>query len=278
MAKKYVSWRRVSTKRQGNSGLGLEAQKEIIRFFIERDGGEWIADYEECYTGTDLSGCVELRKAIERAKAEDAVLIIAKSDRFRNTIEALQVYDEMGDGHIMFCDLPSTDKFTLTLFFALAEREALIVSIRTKQALDAKRARGEKTGGASDKWIESYNKKSNKEKHDEGMKKGKTKNARHLESRDVQAFIKVLRMVFPDATTGEPCDWDFKAINTKESNRIRILELMRDYKSLDPTLFVKWDLDCDDLLNRPLLIKLASYIVALRRSIMASENFKSKGY
>lgn len=85
--------------------------------------GELLADYCEVYTGTELSGCVELRKAIEHCKKEDAVLIIAKTDRFRNTIEALQIYEEMGDGHIMFCDLPHTDKFTLTLFFALAERE-----------------------------------------------------------------------------------------------------------------------------------------------------------
>lgn len=76
--KKFVSWRRVSTKRQGSSGLGLEAQKEIIRYFIEREGGEWVADFEECYTGTDLNGCTELKKAIALAKDNDAVLIIAK--------------------------------------------------------------------------------------------------------------------------------------------------------------------------------------------------------
>ena len=50
-----------------------------------------------------------------RAKQEGAILIIAKSDRFRNTIEALQVYEEMGDGNVMFCDLPHTDKFTLDI-------------------------------------------------------------------------------------------------------------------------------------------------------------------
>ena len=141
--KKYISWRRVSTLKQGRSGLGLEAQQEIIRYFIEREQGEIIADYTEVYTGKDLQGCKELRRAMAHAKDVGAVLVIAKSDRFRNTQEALQIYEEMGEGNIMFCDLPHTDKFTLTLFFALAEREALIVSIRTKQALAAKRARGE---------------------------------------------------------------------------------------------------------------------------------------
>ena len=143
MGKKYISWRRVSTLKQGRSGLGLEAQQEIIRYFVEREQGEIIADYTEVYTGKDLQGCKELRKAMSHAKEVGAVLVVAKSDRFRNTQEALQIYDDMGEGNIMFCDLPHTDKFTLTLFFALAEREALIVSIRTKQALAAKKASGE---------------------------------------------------------------------------------------------------------------------------------------
>ena len=143
--KKFISWRRVSTMKQGASGLGLAAQTEIIEHFVKAEKGELIADYHEVYTGKELSGCTELRKAMEQCKKEGATLIIAKTDRFRNTIEALQIYDEM-EGNIYFCDLPHTDKFTLTLFFALAEREALIVSIRTKAALAAKKAQGFKLG------------------------------------------------------------------------------------------------------------------------------------
>lgn len=133
--KKAISWRRVSTKEQGKSGLGLSAQKSIIEYFAEKENFELVADYSEVYTGTHLSGCAELRKAIEHCKRIGAVLIIAKTDRFRRTIEALQVYEEMGEGNIFFCDLPHTDKFTLTLFFSLAEREALITKIRTQSAL-----------------------------------------------------------------------------------------------------------------------------------------------
>lgn len=131
--------------KQNSSGLGLLAQTEIIEHFVKAEKGELIADYHEVYTGKELSGCTELRKAMEQCKKEGATLIIAKTDRFRNTIEALQIYDEM-EGNIYFCDLPHTDKFTLTLFFALAEREALIVSIRTKAALAAKKAQGFKLG------------------------------------------------------------------------------------------------------------------------------------
>lgn len=146
--KKFVSWRRVSTQKQGQSGLGLEAQKSIVDYFVQSENGELVADYVETHTGKDLEGCVELRKAMARAKKEGAVLVIAKTDRFRNTVEALQVYDTMGEGNIMFCDLPHTDKFTLTIFFALAEREALLVSIRTKAALKEAKNRGTRLGNS----------------------------------------------------------------------------------------------------------------------------------
>jgi len=146
--KKFVSWRRVSTSKQGASGLGLAAQADIIDYFVKSEKGELIADFHEVYTGKELSGCTELHKAMKYAKENNACLIIAKSDRFRNTIEALQIYDEMGEGNIYFCDLPHTDKFTLTLFFALAEREAKLVSIRTKAALNEKRKQGFKLGNS----------------------------------------------------------------------------------------------------------------------------------
>lgn len=264
MGKKFISWRRVSTFKQNRSGLGLEAQKEIIRYFVEREGGDLIADYSECYTGTELSGCVELRKAMAHCKKEGAVLIIAKSDRFRNTIEALQVYEEMGDGNIMFCDLPHTDKFTLTLFFALAEREALLVSIRTKQALAAKKARGEKLGASCDRYAATMRDKSREELEDIARRRGETKKARFLASRDVQAFLKVLRNTFPDACRAdEPSAWRWSEINTKAENRAKMLNVMRDYNSLDSTTFSGWQLEDSKEFHH----KLAHFIGSIKRNI-----------
>lgn len=141
--KQFISWRRVSTKKQGKSGLGLAAQMDIINYFIKSEGGELLADYSEVYTGTELSGCTELKKAIEHCKQSGATLIIAKTDRLRNVREALDIVEQVGEGNIFFCDLPHTDKFTLTLFFAISEREALLISLRTKAALTAKKERGE---------------------------------------------------------------------------------------------------------------------------------------
>ena len=148
--KLFVSWRRCSTQKQGRSGLGLEAQMSIIKYFVNEAQGELIADFHEVYTGKNLHGCVELQKAMECAKKNDATLVIAKSDRFRNLAQALEVYSEM-NGMIYFCDVPqaedaATYKFMLSLSWALGEREAAITALRTRQSLAAKKARGEKLG------------------------------------------------------------------------------------------------------------------------------------
>lgn len=270
MKRKYISWRRVSTFKQNKSGLGLSAQKEIIRYFIERDGGDWIADYEECYTGKELSGCVQLHKAMEHAKSTGSILIIAKSDRFRNTAEALKIYEEMGDGNIMFCDLPSTDKFTLTLFFALAEREALIVSIRTKQALAVKKAQGCKLGAASDKYKDSYRRKAKEKKREESIKRGTTRNERFIESRDTQVFLKVIKKVFPDACQSEDvCEWDWDKVNTKGDAKSRMVAYIKDYKEFDESGSLFKGLDLEEKEGKPYAVqmKLNSRIYAVRRAV-----------
>lgn len=148
--RRFVSWRRVSTQKQGKSGLGLEAQESIIKYFVSEANGELIADFNEVYTGKNLHGCMELHKAMDYAKKNDATLVVAKSDRFRNLEQALEVYRLM-DGNIYFCDVPmaedkATYKFMLSLSWSLAEREAAIIALRTRQALQAKRDRGESVG------------------------------------------------------------------------------------------------------------------------------------
>ena len=143
--KKFVSWRRVSTQKQGTTGLGLQAQKDMIDYFVNVEGGELIADFAEVHTGTDLMTCKELRKAIDFCNKMGATLIVAKHDRFRRVEQALYVYEELA-GRLFLCDVPNCDKFTITLFWAIAEREALLTSIRTKSALKVAKANGKKLG------------------------------------------------------------------------------------------------------------------------------------
>ena len=242
MEKQFISWRRVSTAKQRGSHLGLEAQKSIIDFFVEREKGELIADYEECHSGTDLAGCTELKKAKAHCKRTGATLIIAKTDRCRDTIEALQLYEEM-NGHIYFCDLPHTDKFTLTLFFSLAEREAMIVSLRTKQALAALKARGDvKLGAASQKYKETYYSKS-KELIDKcNMEKGRMKRERWQAKKETQMFAQIIKKEFPDhCTSDDITKWEWLGISCKRPHLDRMLASMAEYKSIDSSLFRKWD-------------------------------------
>lgn len=142
--KKYIAYYRVSTKKQGESGLGLDAQKAIIHHFVK--DADLIAEYVEVRSGGSLEGRIELRAAIDHAKRENATLIIAKADRLsRNVIDALTIFDELNE-NIKCCDMPAeTSRFMLTMIFAFAEHERLLISLRTKAALDAKKEREGKT-------------------------------------------------------------------------------------------------------------------------------------
>lgn len=132
----YALWRRVSTKQQDNSGLGLEAQVAIGEYYMQ---GEAQKVFTDVYTGTKLAECRQLWAAIEYCKRNGVLLVIAKTDRFRNVIEALTVLDEIGEGNLMFCDLPTTDRTVLTIVFAIWERQATQGRINTKVALEERK-------------------------------------------------------------------------------------------------------------------------------------------
>lgn len=140
----YVLWRRVSTEQQGESGLGLEAQVAIAQTFLGKDAVEVFTDV---HTGTSLKGCDALWKAIDTCKKNDYVLVIAKFDRLRNVQEALTILDAVGERNIIICDLPTTDRFVLTIMFAVAEKQAAIGKINTRLALQERKKQIERDGG-----------------------------------------------------------------------------------------------------------------------------------
>lgn len=142
----YVLWRRVSTKEQGDSELGLKAQVAIAEYFMKHKAAKVFTDV---YTGTKLSECKNLWKSIEYCKNNGLLLVIAKTDRFRNVAEALMVLDEIGEGNLVFCDLPTTDRTVLTIVFALWERQAIQGRINTKVAL----AERQKLVSKGESWI-----------------------------------------------------------------------------------------------------------------------------
>ena len=137
MHKKYVIYYRVSTKKQGESGLGLKAQKAYLYHFLKE--AEVVQEFTEIQSGGDFETRLVLQEALRLCESEGYTLAIAKIDRLsRKTEDALHIYNLL-EGRLFSCDIPNIDKFTLTLFMAIADRERELISIRTKQALDAKK-------------------------------------------------------------------------------------------------------------------------------------------
>lgn len=135
----YVVYYRVSTKGQGESGLGLAGQKAMINSFLSPD--QIAGEFTEVISAKVLpSERPQLAAAIEYAKQNGCGLAVAKVDRLsRVTEHALSIYQEM-KGFLFSCDIPMTagaamDKFTLTIYMAIADRERELIGIRTKAAL-----------------------------------------------------------------------------------------------------------------------------------------------
>jgi DNA invertase Pin-like site-specific DNA recombinase len=152
---KVVCYYRVSTKGQGESGLGLEAQRAYIGHFVASNAKyEIVKELTEVATAKymDCETRPLLCEALEMCKANGYYLAVAKLDRLsRNTQHVLTIFEKLKE-RLVSCDIPNVDKFTLTIFAAIAEREREMIGIRTKQALDARKERtGEwRKGGYND--------------------------------------------------------------------------------------------------------------------------------
>lgn len=145
---KAVAYLRVSTDRQGRSGLGLEAQREAVSRYVSDAHLELIGEYVEVETGKGanaLSKRPELLAALNDAKKRKAKLVLAKLDRLARNVHFVSGLMETGVDFAV-ADMPHADRFQLHLFAALAEKEGEIISQRTKAALAAAKARGKKLG------------------------------------------------------------------------------------------------------------------------------------
>ena len=146
---KFVSYLRVSTDKQGRSGLGLEAQRAAVENYL--NGGRWklVAEYIETESGK-RSDRPKLSRALSHAKAIGATVVFAKLDRLTRNVDLLRSL-VASDVDLVFCDLPhvpagAMGRFLLTQMASVAELEAGLISERTKAALAAAKARGVKLG------------------------------------------------------------------------------------------------------------------------------------
>lgn len=146
---KFISYLRVSTDKQGRSGLGVEAQRAAVESYL--NGGRWslAAEYVEAESGK-RSDRPQLAKALAHAKAIGATVVFAKLDRLTRNVDLLRSL-VASDVDLVFCDLPhvppgAMGRFLLTQMASVAELEAGLISERTKAALAAAKARGVKLG------------------------------------------------------------------------------------------------------------------------------------
>lgn len=132
---RYVTYKRVSTKEQGKSGLGLEAQERDIRLFLSsfsEEPWEVIGAFLEVQSGVD-DDRPELAKAIALAKKQKGILLVAKLDRLSRDVEFIAGLMKRVDFKV--AQMPSADSFQLHIYAALAEKERAFISQRTKAAL-----------------------------------------------------------------------------------------------------------------------------------------------
>jgi DNA invertase Pin-like site-specific DNA recombinase len=141
---KFVAYYRVSTDKQGRSGLGLEAQRDAVSAYL--DGGPWrlVDEFTEVESGKN-SDRLELAKALAACKKHKAKLIIAKLDRLSRNVAFISALMESGTEFIA-CDMPHATKLTIHILAAVAEYEREAISARTTAALAAAKKRGVRLG------------------------------------------------------------------------------------------------------------------------------------
>jgi len=139
-----ISYLRVSTARQGASGLGLEAQRAAVAAHIASGGHTLVAEYVEVESGRKADR-PQLAAALAACRLHRSTLVIAKLDRLARNVAFIA---NLMDGGVEFtaCDMPHANRLTLHLLAAIAEHEREMISQRTKAALQAAKARGKRLG------------------------------------------------------------------------------------------------------------------------------------
>jgi DNA invertase Pin-like site-specific DNA recombinase len=183
-----VAYFRVSTKAQGRSGLGLDAQKTAVESYARQTGARIVREFREVESGK-RSDRPELAKALLHSKRSKAILVVGKLDRLSRNVAFLSALMESGADFVC-CDYPTANKLTIHIMASVAEAEAEAISKRTKAALQAAKAKGTLLG--SDRpghWDgEKQNGESRKQARIAGLAKARLMAAKVISKRAVDAY------------------------------------------------------------------------------------------
>jgi DNA invertase Pin-like site-specific DNA recombinase len=150
---KFITYCRVSTRSQGDSGLGLKAQQRDIQLYLQNYADpthKVLGTYTEVESGANADRPV-LKEAIAAAKVNGAKLLISKLDRLSRKVSFISTLLEDKTLQLVVAQMPHADTFQLHIYAALAEQERDFISKRTKAALAEAKANGVKLGGLRDK-------------------------------------------------------------------------------------------------------------------------------
>jgi DNA invertase Pin-like site-specific DNA recombinase len=175
----FVAYYRVSTARQGKSGLGLEAQKNAVTDFL--NGGSWqlLAEFVEVESGKS-DDRPQLEQALATCDLSGATLVVAKLDRLSRNLAFLAKLQESG-ARFVAADMPEANELTIHIMAAVAQAERKAISVRTREALAAAKARGVRLGGNRGNL--------------EDLKKGPAKSAEVRTAQALQRARKVRRQI-----------------------------------------------------------------------------------
>ena len=183
----FVAYYRVSTARQGKSGLGLDAQKKAVADFL--NGGSWqlLAEFVEVESGK-ADGRPQLEQALAMCDLTNATLVVAKLDRLSRNLAFLARLQESG-ARFVAADMPEANELTIHIMAAVAQAERKAISKRTKEALAAAKARGVRLGGNRGNF--------------EDLRKGPAKSAEVRGRQAKERAVKVRRQIDAIIAAGE---------------------------------------------------------------------------
>lgn len=177
--KTFIPYYRVSTRSQGVSGLGLDAQKSTVDNYLKNNNGIVLNSYIEIESGKSSDNRPELMKALNQCLETDSTLLISKLDRLSRDVEFIAKLMKTKVKFVAI-DIPDATPFTIHIFASLAQMERDLISTRTKEALKSLKQKGVKLGAPNATFTDDMRQKSAKVLKEKRLNNENNKNAKRV--------------------------------------------------------------------------------------------------